>query len=269
MRRGPWIGIPPSNQTRSQRVTISDACPGGLERSLDERDRLDDRKTHAEAGSITPRGMADAPLSSMRSTRTLLIASLLVAVVAGACGDDAMMSGDIADAAIARGNERGDMFADAASEELFTAPTITDEMALAAGMMRAIDVGEIAQAHFALERTTDPRVVDYAHRMIAVHAMHVAELEAVGVTYGFTTKSGETSEALVEEAGVMMRDLAMTDDPEHVYIQQQVSMHEAARLVLDQLIRHFPDAGFQDFIQASRDMVVDHKKEAVQLLRGS
>jgi predicted outer membrane protein len=196
---------------------------------------------------------------------TSLASVLLLAVVSPACSDQT--DEDETDVAIDDGNDRGRSLSGDADDELGEADEV-DQMAMAAGILRTIDMGEVAIAQQALGLIDDPVSADFANKMITVHTAHVDQIDALAATYGFEPAEGDVTAALMREGQDAMKTLQTASDPAHVYINLQVGMHEEARVIVDGLEDHFDDGEFRDFLGTTLDTINEHRQEAIDILRG-
>lgn len=218
------------------------------------------------------RGMCDAPSGCMqpltRTSLTSLASVLLLAIAAPACSDEVVDEDEI-DVAVDDGNDRGSSLEEDADDELGDADEL-DQMAMAAGILLAIDNGEIAHAQLAIDvdTTGDIQMFDFASEMISIHTEHAAQIEALAAAHGFVPVDGEVSAALIREGEDAMKTLQAASDPAHVYIRQQVEMHEKARVIVDGIIEHFDAGEFRDFLENTHAIVVAHEEHAIEILRG-
>ena len=204
--------------------------------------------------------------SLSRTSLTSLASVLLLAIAAPACSDEVVDEEEV-DVAVDDGNDRGTDLSNNADDELGGADEL-DQMSMAAGILLTIDNGEIAHAQFALDLMDDQVSTEFANQMIAVHMAHIGELEALAAAHGFEPVDGDVTAALMREGDDAMKTLQTASDPAHVYMRQQVEMHEEARVIVDGLVEHFDEGDFMDFLNATHDTIVEHREHAIVILRG-
>lgn len=199
-------------------------------------------------------------------TRAYLIASvLLVAIASTGCGDD--IDQDDIDTAIDEGQARGADLSVMADEEIGPRDEATS-MAMAAEIMLAIDEGEVLVAEEMLDRCDEPAVCDYAARMINEHLAHAQMVDALIARFGQLPLDNDVAEELRDQADEDLRLIENTIEPDVVYMQLQVSMHETAIVLVGNLELYIDDVEFDQFLVDSQVLYDVHSIDAQEILRG-
>ena len=191
------------------------------------------------------------------------IAVLAAALSLAACGggeDDAQASttGDAASAAPAA--------AAPAATTTPAAPTVTDPQ-IAAIVVAANQV-DIDAGNLAKERATDPRVKEFAQRMITDHSgVNQAASDLVG-KLGVTPEPNPTSQQLTSDGEAKLAELQGQSGAafDRAYIANEVAYHQAVLDAIDQtLIPSAQNGELKALLEQTRPAVQAHLDHARQL----
>ena len=146
------------------------------------------------------------------------------------------------------------------------APAVTDPQ-IAAIVVAAnqvdIDAGELAK-----ERATDPRVKEFAQRMITDHTgVNQAAGELVG-RLGVTPEANPTSEQLTRDGEAKLAELRGQSGAafDRAYVDNEVAYHQAVLDAIDQtLIPGAQNAELKALLEQTRPAVAAHLEHARQL----
>jgi len=193
-----------------------------------------------------------------------LISSLLFAT---ACddGDDVDFEDEATDA-VEEGRASGNSLAEMTNEDLAGQNEIV-ALETAAEILLTIDEGEILQADTALDRVTLVVVADYAQRMIDEHSAHQELVSQTFANLEITPRENRVAAQLSIEALAGLHDLELTEDPDLFYISMQVSMHEEASIIVDNLMEHVDSPVVDRLLEDTRDMLDEHRDAAIEIMR--
>jgi predicted outer membrane protein len=212
-------------------------------------------------------GTFDAASSGMRHYLILSLAVLVGSSLA-ACGDDDNDNNDdLETAAVAQGNARGQALVDQARGEFQGQPD-EDVMAMSADVVATIDAGEIAMANFVLSRTNHSDVQDLAEMIVADHQTNLADLQAMMRNDGLAPETNQVSVTLKAEGDAALAQL-MSDaagDLDRDYVQMQVSMHQEAHIIVDNLRSYVQGSDMDNFLQDTLDAIDEHRDHAKDVL---
>jgi predicted outer membrane protein len=201
--------------------------------------------------------------------RNLLLTPFLISLVAvmPACSDDDDFDGfDDADAAAADGEFLG---AEHARQADLDFADDSDELVIAksAGIMIAIDEGEIMLADFALQFAIEPIVLDYALFMIDEHTAHLDQIDQLLIDFDIVPVETTISANLRAEAEGVLRNLQIAFDVDYEYMRSQIMMHAEAFVIVDTLAFNSPFVEWTRFFQDTLLIIDDHLVEAQLILR--
>lgn len=187
-----------------------------------------------------------------------IVAAAAALAFAAACGDSG--AGEQASAAAAPST------AAAASAPGAAAPAVADPQ-IAAIVVAAnqvdIDAGELAK-----ERASDPRVKEFAERMVTDHTgVNQAASELVG-RLGVTPEPNATSRALTQDGEANRAALRGQSGAafDRAYVANEVAYHQAVLDAIDQtLIPSAQNAELRALLEQTRPAVAAHLEHARQL----
>ena len=194
----------------------------------------------------------------------------LVLLVGGlaACGDDDNGNNDnLETTAVDQGNARGQALVDQARGEFQGQPD-DDVMAMSADVVATIDAGEIAMASFVLSRTSNSDVQDLANEIISDHQTNLTDLQAMMRNDGLAPESNAVSSTLKAEGDAALAQL-MSDSAGNLdvdYVQMQISMHQEAHVIVDNLRSYVQDSDMDNFLQDTLDTIDEHRDHAKDVL---
>lgn len=190
----------------------------------------------------------------------------MLAAAAAGCDDENEFNDDLVNVAIDVGDARGEELAIMTDQELGPQPEDIST-AMAAMIVMTIDQGEIATAQAALPNLIDAQVVEFANRMIDEHTSHLEQTQNLVADLGITPMDTAVAAGLRNDAEAAIRELQVAGTAtDVVYMRTQVEMHSAALTVADALVDNV-DGDFHDFLKDTRDMISDHRQDAIDLLR--
>jgi predicted outer membrane protein len=210
-------------------------------------------------------------LDAVRSTMRHLILSLAIFVGSGlaACSDDDNNNNndDLETAAVDQGNTRGQALVDQARGEFQGQPQ-EDTMAMSADVVATIDAGEIAMANLVLSRTNNSDVQDLANEIISDHQTNLADLQAMMRNNGLAPETNVVSATLKAESDAALAQLRSdaAGDLELDYVQMQISMHQEAHIIVDNLSSYVQDSDMDNFLQDTLDTIDMHRDHAKDVL---
>ena len=190
-----------------------------------------------------------------------IVAVAAALTLAAACGDSNADTQDAADSAAASAPAT-----EAAAPAPATAPAVTDPQ-IAAIVVAAnqvdIDAGELAKA-----RGTDPRVKEFAQRMITDHGgVNQAATDLV-TKLGVTPEPNATSQKLTADGEASRTTLQGESGAafDKAYVDQEVAYHQAVLDAIDQtLIPSAQNAELMALLEQTRPAVAAHLEHARQL----
>jgi len=190
-----------------------------------------------------------------------IVAVAAALALAAACGDS-----DAADQASADAAATDAAAAAAPAPAPAAAPTVTDPQ-IAAIVVAAnqvdIDAGKLAQ-----ERGSDPRVKDFAQRMVTDHSgVNQAASDLVG-KLGVTPEPSATSQKLTSDGEASRASLQGQSGAafDRAYIANEVAYHQAVLDAIDQtLIPSAQNAELKALLEQTRPAVAAHLDHARQL----
>ena len=128
----------------------------------------------------------------------------------------------------------------------------------------------IDQSRIAFAKATDPRVKEFAKKMLAEHTKAKQEETAIRVEARLSPEESPLSTELGVDAGRALFALRETGDGtlDRTYIEAQVSLHERYLSALDeQLIPNARDSRLERALRDARQRVKEHLDEARELER--
>ena len=195
----------------------------------------------------------------------IAIALPLVCSVA-ACSDNATIVGGAAADAESAGNDKGQDIANQIDAEFAenNEPTL---VAQTGSIMRTLNDGEIMQAEFALQTLSRAETENFASDLIAMHTQANADLDSVMRTYNVPFSATQAEAMLLASANDGLARLQATPPAQidMVFLEVQIEMHSAAKVMLDQLENENDTDPMDTFLNDSHDMVDDHLDRAVQI----
>ncbi len=197
-----------------------------------------------------------------------------IAILAGgtlaACGDD-NHNDDIEASAIEQGTTRGQALQAQAAQEL-AGCTESEAIAKAAGIVFAINNGEIAQAQYVLSKAGTVQVHDLASQILADHQASNAALLALLQNRSLTPVETSVSQMLTSEANAGLAQLQA--DPlrnlDIDYTRMQIMVHREASLIVATVRDAMPAsaADIRGFLSDTLTVIDQHLTHAEDVLRG-
>lgn len=140
-----------------------------------------------------------------------------------------------------------------------------------AGVVQAINQGEMTHARIALERAETPAVRQYAEHMITEHGRAMEELQALERSAGFTIEASPLREELTSQALALEQNLAAQEGAQfdRAYLDAQVMLHEqAVRTADERLMPEADSEAMRAFLQRIRPDLVQHLEMARRASEG-
>lgn len=192
--------------------------------------------------------------SCMTHTRTLVMASIVSAILVVACAQQRQQPS----AAAAGGTATAGMMA---------GPMTDAEIA---AILDVANRGEIEQAELARQRAQGEQVRNYATAMIAGHGAATRQQSQILEQRGITPQHNAMSEQLMDQSmqtQEILRNLRGREF-DRAYMDAQLQQHEELlRMLDDQLIPNAQDPQFRAFLEQLRGDVAAHLANA-QRIRG-
>jgi len=134
------------------------------------------------------------------------------------------------------------------------------------GVVRAINQGEVAEGNFMLTIAVLGPIIDFANLMISDHTDAQLQITLVmrDIGTGFITTA--TSTSLDAEAAADIAALRGSATPEFDYLQIQVADHEAARVLIEQMMTMTTDPELSSFLTGFDTLEIAHRDRASFLL---
>lgn len=205
----------------------------------------------------------------MAHTRTLFAAFALALALVPACDDDnGVFVDDPVGDTIDQGNQRGDVLANEAHDEL-TQSDFDVLIGKTATILAALNDGEIDQAQFAINVVIEDDVFDLANVIISDHQAANAALDEVIRSYGVPFLPSTTADTLAAEANAGLAQLRTTPPTQvdFTYVQLQVIQHAEAQVLLDELAAQVGPGAMGDYIANTQDMIDEHLAISTDLLQ--
>lgn len=140
-----------------------------------------------------------------------------------------------------------------------------------AGVVTAVNQGEIDLARMALERADSQNVRDYAQLMIRDHQQAQDALQQIQQSAAFSTASSNVRRNLTSQVATLRRDLERMSGPsfEREYLRSQVALHDQAiRLSDERLLREAQSEELRDFLTELRPILENHREIARRVQEG-
>jgi predicted outer membrane protein len=196
------------------------------------------------------------------------IAILAVHALA-ACGNDNDHS-DLEGRAFDDGTTRGQALQAQAAHD-FAGCTESEAIGKAAGVVFAINNGEIAQASFVLAKTGDVRVRALATRIVTDHQASSAALLTLLHNRNLAPIETSVSNTLTGEANAGFAQLQAGElrNINFAYVQLQITMHQEASLIVGTVRDAVPASAtdIRGFLSDTLTMIGDHQARAETVLR--
>jgi predicted outer membrane protein len=195
-------------------------------------------------------------------------AAMLFAVAPGCSSDDDddQGAGDAIQAAIDDGELRGDQVNIQIEDELAGA---SDEVVVSTTVAigGALNEAEIIHAEIALDRSSDPEILDFAEMLIRDHTANIAEAESMLVERGVGPIGSDVADDLAAEADFAADELDATSDAnfDRVFLDMQLTMHGQARVIVGEFADIVPDEDMAAFWDDTRATIDGHLDVAVDL----
>jgi predicted outer membrane protein len=198
---------------------------------------------------------------------------LSIAVLAGgtlaACGDDNDHD-DVEASAIEQGTTRGQALQAQAAQD-FAGCTESEAIAKAAGVVFAINNGEIAQAGYVLSNTGNPKVRNLATQIVADHQASNATLQTLLSNRNLAPAETSVSRTLISEtnAGLVQLQTGELRNINIDYSQMQISMHQEASMIVGTVRDAMPPSAtdIHGFLSDTLSVIDKHLTHAETVLR--
>jgi putative membrane protein len=138
------------------------------------------------------------------------------------------------------------------------APPASD--AQIAEVLDAANNGEIAQAREVLTKTSDLRVKDFAHHMIADHGKAESKLRSLDAKNGITPRDSADSNSIKAGGEGVMSTLRLASglNLDRAYIDAQVDQHQKVLALIDTYLSQAQSADLRDHLGEVRTKVAQH-----------
>lgn len=196
-----------------------------------------------------------------------------LAIVAGpalaACGSSNNHEEEEA-SALEQGNTRGKAL-QAQVDQVFAGCMESDAVAMAAGIVIAINNGEIAEANFVLSKPGTVRVHALATQMVAEHQASNAAVLSLLQARGAAPIETPISQTLTSEAQASLAQLE-ADLPRNLdfdYVEMQIEIHQEATLIIGSVRDAMPAsaADMHTLLSDTLTTINDHLIHAEIVLR--
>jgi len=197
-----------------------------------------------------------------------------IAILAGgalaACGSEDH-NVDIQASAIEEGTTRGQALQAQAAQD-FAGSTDAEAISKAAGVVFAINNGEIAQAQFVLTKTGNAGVRSLASEILTDHQASNATLQALLSGRNLTPTETSVSRTLTAEANAGLTEL-QTGELRNInfnYARMQISMHQEASMIVATVRDAVPATAtdIRAFLSDTLSVIDKHLTHAENVLRG-
>jgi len=134
-----------------------------------------------------------------------------------------------------------------------------------------VDSGEIEQAQLAKTKAKDPKVKQFAARMVTQHTEAKQKGATLAKKAGLTPAESDVAKDLKTQASADLDTLKNTKpaDFDAVYMTSQVKAHDAAlKLITNRLIPAANDATLKAHLETVRATVEHHFKDATDIQQG-
>lgn len=197
-----------------------------------------------------------------------------IAILAGpalvACGSDNNHEAEEA-SALDQGDARGKAL-QAQVDQVFAGATESDAISMAAGIVIAINNGEIAEANFVLSRPGYSSVHAFATQMVADHTASNAAVMSLLQARGLAPIETPISQTLTSEAqaGLAQLEADLPRNLDFDYIEMQIEIHQEASLILTSVRDAMPAsaADMKGLLTDTVTTVNNHLIHAQMVLRG-
>lgn len=158
--------------------------------------------------------------------------AILVGPALAACGSSTTHEDDEA-TALDLGNMRGKAL-QVQIDQVFAGSSESDAVAMAAGIVIALNNGEIAEANFVLSKPGTTRVHALAQQLVADHQASNAAVLSLLQARGLAPIDTPISQALNSEAQASLAKLEadLPRDLEFDYVEIQIATHQEASLIV-------------------------------------
>ncbi len=137
-----------------------------------------------------------------------------------------------------------------------------------AGVLEAVNLNEVQQAHLAEEKAATPAVRNYASYLMNGHESAARQQAQVLDREGITPVESDLSRQLRHQSQDEERRLSQLQGQQFddAYIQAQIQQHQAAIQMLDQkLIPNASDPAYRAYLEQLRGDLQQHLANALQL----
>lgn len=194
-----------------------------------------------------------------------------IAVLAGgtlaACGSDHHT--DLEASALQQGTTQGQALQAQAARD-FAGTTEAEAISRAAGVVIAINNGEIAQANHVLSKTRDVRVRSLATQIVTDHQANNAALQALLQSRKLAPAETSVSRTLTAEANTGLAQL-QADPLRNLnidYAQMQIAMHQEASMIVGTVRDAMPASAtdMRQFLSDTLTTIDNHLTHAEEVL---
>ncbi len=141
-----------------------------------------------------------------------------------------------------------------------------------AGVLEAVNLGEVQQAHLAQEKATEPAVRNYADNLRSGHELAARQQSMVLDQQGITPEETDLSRQLRQQSQQEEQRLSQLSGAEfdRAFVQAQVRTHQDALNLLEQkLIPNASDPAYRAYLEQLRGDLQQHLAHAQQLESGT
>lgn len=137
-----------------------------------------------------------------------------------------------------------------------------------AGILSAVDDGEISQAQLARSKAQKAETRDFANHMIEQHTTSKQTAAQLAAQTGLKPADSPKAKELQQTSDKMLADLKAADENNFdiTYVDGQIEQHaEVLKLIKDQLLPAVNDATLREQLTSARGMVEQHLEQARKL----
>jgi putative membrane protein len=137
-----------------------------------------------------------------------------------------------------------------------------------AGVLDAVNLGEVQQAHLAQEKATEPAVRNYANAMMNGHQAAARQQAEVLDQRGIAPQETDLSRQLRQQSQQEEQRLSQLEGPafDRAYIQAQIRSHQDALNLIDQqLLPNASDPAYRAYLEQLRGHLQQHLSQAQQV----
>ncbi|MGY0556700.1 MULTISPECIES: DUF4142 domain-containing protein [unclassified Lysobacter] len=131
----------------------------------------------------------------------------------------------------------------------------------------AIDQYEITAASQAIEKQVDSEVGAYADAMHTVHRRNLSQTRALADSSGVDITDSEPLKTYRGETKKALTQLGTMEGEQYAaaYLAAMVDSHTDALALIDEHLETMAEGAIREHLQATRDIVAEHREHAQQL----